>query len=164
MDRIRLLALAGIALLLGACAEQPTAPPPVARDISRPPATGPAGGGNVAGFARTLIGAPYRYGGADPSGFDCSGLVFYTYSRSGFAVPRTSLDQFRAARKISLNEAVAGDLVFFQDQAKLSHVGIYLGDGTFVHAPASGRSVSVASLEAPYYQEHLVAVGRLLPH
>jgi cell wall-associated NlpC family hydrolase len=69
-----------------------------------------------------------------------------------------------AARKIALGEANAGDLMFFQDQAKLSHVGIYLGDGMFVHAPASGQNVAVASLDTPYYQQHLVAIGRLLPN
>jgi cell wall-associated NlpC family hydrolase len=121
-------------------------------------------GGAVAELAMGMIGAHYRYGGADPAqGFDCSGLAYYAYSQAGYRIPRTSQDQFRAARKIALGDAGAGDLVFFQDQAKLSHVGIYLGDGMFVHAPANGERVSVASIDAPYYREHLVAVGRLLP-
>jgi len=106
----------------------------------------------------------YRYGGAHPSdGFDCSGLVYYTYTSNGHAVPRTSREQFNAARGIPLAQAAEGDLVFFRDQEKLSHVGIYLGDGQFVHAPSSGGTVSVASIDAPYYQRHLIAVGRLLP-
>lgn len=118
----------------------------------------------VAELAMGMIGTPYRYGGADPrQGFDCSGLVFYAYSEAGHAVPRTSRELFRAARKISLRDVGAGDVMFFQDEAKLSHVGIYVGDGLFVHAPASGRAVTVASIDTPYYQEHLVAVGRLLP-
>ena len=126
--------------------------------------TSPAVGAAIAGLAMDLVGARYRYGGTNPSeGFDCSGLVFYAYSQAGYDVPRTSQEQFRAARKIALGEADAGDLMFFQDQTKLSHVGIYLGDGRFVHAPASGRNVTVASLDSPYYQQHLVAVGRLLP-
>src|SRR5262245_45166752 len=121
-------------------------------------------GGAVAELAMGMIGARYRYGGADPvEGFDCSGLAYYAYSQAGYRIPRTSQDQFRAARKIALGDASAGDLVFFQDQAKLAHVGIYLGDGLFVHAPAEGQRVSVASIGSPYYQEHLVAVGRLLP-
>jgi cell wall-associated NlpC family hydrolase len=111
-----------------------------------------------------MVGAPYRYGGASPQeGFDCSGLVYYSYTSSGYAVPRTAQDLFKAAQKISLEDAIEGDLVFFQDQAKLSHVGIYLGEGMFVHAPSSGDAVSLASLETPYFQRHLVAVGRLSP-
>jgi cell wall-associated NlpC family hydrolase len=118
----------------------------------------------IAELARDLVGAEYRYGGAKPDeGFDCSGLVFYTYAKAGYRVPRTSQELFRVARKIALGAAGAGDLMFFQDEAKLSHVGIYLGDGWFVHAPASGQRVAVANLDSPYYQQHLVAVGRLLP-
>jgi cell wall-associated NlpC family hydrolase len=121
-------------------------------------------GGAVAELAMDMVGARYRYGGADPvQGFDCSGLVFYAYNQLGYRVPRTSAEQFRAARKIALGEAGAGDLMFFQDQAQLSHVGIYLGDGLFVHAPAAGQQVSVERVDSPYYQRHLVAVGRLLP-
>lgn len=118
----------------------------------------------IAALATKQVGVPYRYGGTDPrEGFDCSGLVFYTYAESGIAVPRSSQELFKAASKISLDGAAEGDLVFFQDQQKLSHVGIYLGDGQFVHAPSSGRTVSISTLASPYYQRHLVAVGRLLP-
>ena len=124
----------------------------------------PQSGSLVARHAVAMIGRPYLYGGASPdSGFDCSGLVHYSYQQSGVSVPRTSLEQFRAARKISLGEAVEGDLLFFEDQEKLSHVGIYIGDGQFVHAPTSGRTVSIANLDNAYYQMHLVGVGRLLP-
>ncbi|HEX5048383.1 MAG TPA: C40 family peptidase [Gammaproteobacteria bacterium] len=120
-------------------------------------------GGAVAELAVGMVGARYRYGGDNPAeGFDCSGLVYYAYTQAGFRVPRTSREQFRAAHKIALDEAGPGDLMFFQDQAKLSHVAIYLGDRQFVHAPASGQRVTVASIDSPYYQQHLVAVGRLL--
>ena len=112
--------------------------------------------------AQQQIGVRYRYGGMTPnSGFDCSGLVYYSYSQAGVTVPRTSRDQFSAARKIALTDARPGDVVFFEDQEKLSHVGIYLGGRRFVHAPSSGKTVSVADIDSPYYQEHLVAVGRL---
>ena len=111
-----------------------------------------------------MVGTRYRFGGIDPiQGFDCSGLVYYAYGQAGYHVPRTSQELFRAARKISVGDADPGDLMFFQDQTKLSHVGIYLGEGLFVHAPASGQNVAVSSLSSPYYQQHLVAVGRLLP-
>jgi cell wall-associated NlpC family hydrolase len=121
-------------------------------------------GGAVAELAADMVGARYRLGGTDPvQGFDSSGLAFYAYDLAGYPIPRTPADQFRAAHKIALADASAGDLFFFQDQTKLSHVGIYLGDGLFVHAPETGRQVSVARIDAPYYQEQLVAVGRLLP-
>jgi cell wall-associated NlpC family hydrolase len=118
----------------------------------------------VAQLAVALVGTPYRYGGASPQdGFDCSGLVHYAFARAGLTVPRTSQEQYRAARKIAARAAAPGDLVFFQDQEKLSHVGIYLGDGRFVHAPETGRNVEIGELDAPYYQRHLVGVGRLAP-
>lgn len=121
-------------------------------------------GGAIADAAMGMVGTRYAYGGTDPlQGFDCSGLVYYAYGQAGYRVPRTSQELFRAARKISVGAADPGDLMFFQDQTKLSHVGIYLGDGLFVHAPASGQNVAVGSLDTPYYQQHLVAVGRLLP-
>jgi len=148
-------------LLAAGCAGTPAMPEPVAAEPA--PATSDARG-PIARLALSMVGMQYRYGGAHPSeGFDCSGLVYYTYTSNGHAVPRTSREQFNAARGIPLAQAAEGDLVFFQDQEKLSHVGIYLGDGQFVHAPSSGGTVSVASIDAPYYQRHLIAVGRLLP-
>jgi len=172
LSTVTLLAL-GAALLAGcAGAPPPRAPAAAIERITLPIVRAPGEetsepislGQVVAELAMGMIGTPYRYGGADPrQGFDCSGLVFYAYNEAGHEVPRTSRDQFRAARKISLRDAGAGDIMFFQDEAKLSHVGIYVGDGLFVHAPAKDRVVTVASIDTPYYQEHLVAVGRLVP-
>lgn len=150
-------------LLAAGCAGTPAMPEPESGAVEPVPPTSNARG-PIAQLALSMVGVPYRYGGAHPDeGFDCSGLVYYTYTSNGHAVPRTSREQFNAARGIPLAQAAEGDLVFFQDQDKLSHVGIYLGDGQFVHAPSSGGTVSVASIDAPYYQRHLVAVGRLLP-
>jgi cell wall-associated NlpC family hydrolase len=130
------------------------------RHAARSASTGEA----IALLARQMIGVPYRYGGANPQqGFDCSGLVYYSYARAGLSVPRSSRELFKAVRKIPLRQAAAGDIVFFQDQTKLSHVGIYLGNGEFIHAPSSGRVVSTGRIDEPYYQRHLIAVGRLLP-
>jgi len=148
-----------ILLLAAGCAGTPSLPEPVEPQ----PATR-AAGGRIADFAVSLVGVPYRYGGNHPDeGFDCSGLVHYTYSSNGHAVPRTSRGQYQAAQKITLAQAAEGDLVFFRDQDNLSHVGIYLGGGRFVHAPSSGGAVSVASMEAPWYRRRFVAAGRLLP-
>ena len=147
-----LLAVVTAALLVAGCAGTPARK--ASSEVRR----------SIVQLALSMVGVPYRYGGADPSeGFDCSGLVHYTYASNGQAVPRSSQSQFEAARKVSLEEAAEGDLLFFRDQDKLSHVAIYLGDGRFVHAPSSGKSVSVASVDETYYQEYLVAVGRLLP-
>ena len=158
--------LAAIAAATAGCAGSRVAPATEAprRVTVEPRIEDAAVGGAIADVAMGMVGTRYRYGGTDPlEGFDCSGLVYYAYEQAGYRVPRTSQELFRAARKISIGDADPGDLMFFQDQTKLSHVGIYLGDGRFVHAPASGKNVSVGSLESAYYQEHLVAVGRLLP-
>lgn len=115
----------------------------------------------AANTAVEMIGKPYRYGGSSPRGFDCSGLVQYAYSSAGLKVPRTSREQYGAATPISLTDAEPGDLLFFRYDQKISHVAIYLGDERFVHAPSSGKQVSVASLKNPHYQQHFVRVGRL---
>jgi cell wall-associated NlpC family hydrolase len=156
-----LAAIVTVALLAAGCASAPTKEPVSDGGAGAPPDEVRS---SIAMLALSMVGIQYRYGGADPGdGFDCSGLVYYTYTSNGRAVPRTSRDQFNAARKIPLAEAAVGDLLFFQDQEKLSHVGIYLGDGRFVHAPSTGDTVRIARIDAPYYQQHLVAVGTLLP-
>lgn len=164
----RLVACTATFALLAGCASTESPSRAQARRTPPPPqissaVTAAATGARVAMLARSRIGTPYRYGGADPTGFDCSGLVYWSYRQAGVEVPRTSQAQFKAAVKIAPSTAVAGDLLFFQDQQKLSHVGIYLGDGLFVHAPETGAEVRVASVADPYYQAHLIAVGRLLP-
>src|SRR6267154_2008126 len=160
----RLALLLALAAAVTGCAGVPQQPVTSPRATVEPRAVESYVGAAIAELARDLVGSQYRYGGAKlDEGFDCSGLVFYTYAKAGYRVPRTSQELFRAARKIALGDAGAGDLMFFQDETKLSHVGIYLGDGWFVHAPASGQHVAVANLDSPYYQQHLVAVGRLLP-
>lgn len=159
-ETVRLPGILAVLLLAGGCAGTPAREPPAVEPRAAPgDARSP-----IVQLALSMVGVQYRYGGAHPrEGFDCSGLVYYTYTSNGHGVPRTSRGQFDAARKITLAEATEGDLVFFRDQETLSHVGIYLGDGRFVHAPSSGGAVSIASMEAPYYRRHFVAVGRLLP-
>lgn len=159
-----LAALAATAGCAGSGVVEPAAATPRTMTVE-PRVADAAVGGAIADVAMGMVGTRYLYGGTDPlKGFDCSGLVWYAYEQAGYRVPRTSQELFRAARKISVDEADPGDLMFFQDQTKLSHVGIYLGEGLFVHAPASGQNVAVGSLDSAYYRQHLVAVGRLLPH
>jgi murein DD-endopeptidase len=116
----------------------------------------------AAATATRLVGAPYRYGGSTPKGFDCSGLVYYSYRQAGQVVPRSSTAQFNAARRISLNDAQPGDLLFFASRKSVDHVAIYLGGNKFVHAPSSGKKVTIERMSKPYYRDHFVAAGRLV--
>lgn len=113
-------------------------------------------------IARSMVGAPYRYGGADPRGFDCSGLVYYSYGKAGVEIARTTTGQYRQSRRVPLSRLRPGDLLFFTiSREKPSHVGIYAGNGAFIHAPSSGKSVGYASLKNDYWRSRLVASGRL---
>jgi len=120
-------------------------------------------GYKIAQLAKSLEGSPYRYGGNSPKqGFDCSGLVHYTHNKFGIHVPRTSLQQFNAAKSISRKKLQSGDLVFFKlNKKKVSHVGIYIGNGQFIHAPESGKVVSTSKLNEPYWQARIAGSGRL---
>lgn len=112
-------------------------------------------------LATGLIGAPYRWGGATPDGFDCSGLVYYTFGKAGLTVPRTSQAQYQTARPVPIDQAEPGDLVFFGRRGRISHVGIYLGDERFVHAPETGRAVTIAHLSDGYYRARFAGAGRI---
>jgi cell wall-associated NlpC family hydrolase len=115
----------------------------------------------IAGVAAQLIGTPYQFGGADAQGFDCSGLAVYTHEHVGLEIPRTAEEQKRAARPVPLDDLSPGDLVFFRiGTSHVNHVGIYAGDGRFIHAPRSGAVVSYATLSEGYYRRHLVSAGR----
>jgi len=97
-------------------------------------------GSEIYHIAEGFLGVPYRYGGSDPSGFDCSGLVQFAYKNAGISVPRTAADQYKAAQSIARSELKPGDVIFFrQHWRKISHVGIYAGHGRFIHAPGSGK-------------------------
>jgi murein DD-endopeptidase len=159
MAGLRLVALLVLTALAGGCAPfQPTATsPPVGGGV-------PDAGTQLVGTAMAQLGVAYRYGGDSPrQGFDCSGLVSYVYGQQGIAVPRTAAQQFAAARPVRDGDLRPGDLVFFRlagPAGEVSHVGIYTGQGRFVHAPQSGRRVSEASLSDEFYRERLAGYGR----
>ena len=108
-----------------------------------------------------MVGVPYQWGGATPEGFDCSGLVQYVYSSAGLRVPRTAAAQMDFSAPLTLENARAGDLLFFRDGSRTSHVAIYLGQGRFVHAPSSGGLVSLDSFGNAYWRMRFTRAGRV---
>lgn len=119
-------------------------------------------GNKVANLAQGVLGSPYKYGGSSPSGFDCSGLVYYTHSKLGLSVPRTTRQQAQHADTLRLRDVEPGDILFFKIYGnRISHVGIYTGNNQFIHAPKSGKFVSYASIDDPFWRQRFVKAGRL---
>ncbi len=147
----RVFSLAITVLAISACASNPAATPS-SQAVSK--------GERAAIIALDQVGVPYRYGGATPQGFDCSGLVQFSYSRAGVKVPRTTGQLWSASRTVGQDDLRAGDLLFFRIDGKMSHVAMYLGEQRFVHAPQSGQTVSVGSLESPFYESALIRAAR----
>ena len=154
-------------LLLAGCSSTPE---PRAEPAPAPSREWDGGGGassmrnrgeTLADFALRLRGTPYRYGGATLDGFDCSGLVFYAHRQLGVVVPRTSRDQAKQAESIKPRKLRRGDLVFFKiGSRKVNHVGIYIGDHQFVHAPGAGKPVAINSLDDEFYADAFFSAGR----
>jgi len=109
--------------------------------------------------ARSFIGVPYQWGGASAEqGFDCSGLAMAIYRLNGLNLPRTSGEQYEAGTSVSRGELAKGDLVFFDTRGRgeISHVGIYAGQGQFIHAPRTGKTVRTSSLSNTYYEKRYI--------
>lgn len=106
------------------------------------------------------LGSPYVWGATGPGAFDCSGLITYVYGKNGIYLPRASSSQYYSGTNISMDELLPGDLVFFDTYESLSHVGIYIGGGDFIHAGTS--SVVVSSLYEGYYSSRYSGATRVL--
>ena len=133
----------------------PSAPPAMAAPIA-------AAGYAVAGTALALRGSPYRNGGADPTGFDCSGFVRYVFGRHGLAVPRSVGELFRAGEEVAPDAVQPGDLVFFDMVGGgASHVGIAIGGDEFVHAPSTKGVVRVDRMGGSYWAARFLGARRL---
>ncbi len=162
-DRLRTALLAVTLAALVGCGGQPAQSARTAGAVYAP--HGDAGeytqiGARAARVAVRQVGTPYRYGGSSPQGFDCSGLVHFAYAEAGKRIPRTTTQLWTSVAPVQTHDLRSGDLVFFRIDGKMSHVGMYLGDGRFVHAPSSGRTVSIESLDAPFYRQAFLRAGR----
>jgi cell wall-associated NlpC family hydrolase len=150
-------------------ANPPVANPPVVTPPSMPgrpnpvtPGHGAADGYALSGTALSLRGAPYRNGGGDPAGFDCSGFVQYVYEQHGVAMPRQVREQYRVGQNIDRDRLEPGDLVFFSTVAPgASHVGIVIGGDQFIHAPSERGVVRVESLSQQYWASRFIGAKRV---
>ena len=164
MSPCRALVVSGVALICAACTGFGTrAPQP---GVAAYPQPSGASANDVLFRALGLVGTPYRYGGNTPSsGFDCSGLVDYVFrSVAGIPLPRTAAEISRIdAPEIGFGDLRSGDIVYFHGHSRhVTHVGIYVGNGRFVHAPNRGGTVRLDHLDSPYWRDHFSGARRVL--
>ena len=161
-------ALLLVAAALAGCAHAPRTPAPVTSSGPTAPvarASDPIAASSVAIRALGLVGTPYRYGGNTPdTGFDCSGLVTYVFrDMLDLRLPRTSRELAAIqGPRIPADRLSSGDLVFFGTNGNVWHVGIYVGEGRFVHAPSTGGAVRLNHLDEPYWRQHYTGAKRVL--
>lgn len=120
---------------------------------------------NIVDYAKAYLGTPYAYGGNTPSGFDCSGYVQYVMANFGITMPRSSTEQYSIGVRVDKSQLMIGDLVFFKyskSSYRLNHVGIYVGDGNFIHSPVPGQSVKISSLTTGYFSNYYYGATRVL--
>jgi len=166
----RALFAAGLTIALAGCAAQRASEQPErARPDTALPATAPAAAepsdpaALMMRSATAMLGQPYRFGGAAPGGFDCSGLVLYSAHSAGIFLPRTAHEQLHAGVPVARGAVEPGDLVFMRLAHKDLHVGIAIDGRRFIHAPATGGRVRIDSLDAPPYSTGFVSARRVAP-
>lgn len=148
-------------------ASRPSRPSSATRVASRP--SRPTGSGSLASAsgviatAKQQLGIRYRWGGTSRGGFDCSGFVQYSYKKNGVSLPRTSSDMSRVGSSVSKSNLKPGDLICFQTRrsSRVSHVGMYVGDGKFIHASSGKGRVMVSNLSDSYYSKRIVTMRRV---
>jgi cell wall-associated NlpC family hydrolase len=119
-------------------------------------------GAIAARTAERFVGIPYRWGGDNVvEGMDCSGFVRAVYNLCGVSIPRTSREQYTAGDHVSRDDLRDGDLVFFgSSEDKINHVGIFVGNGKFVHAPRRGEEIKISSVNDDYFEKRFVGARR----
>ena len=124
----------------------------------------PNPGEQLADFAQQYVGTPYRWGGASPAGFDCTGFVMWVYSQFGVSMPHNEAGQMASGERVSADDLQPGDVLIFANtyRAGLSHTGIYVGDGQFVHAADERHGVTVSALWDSYWGPRLVGATRAI--
>ena len=163
----RTLVTIGATVALSACATSGGVPRPFPQPAPArtEPAAPPASkdGDAISGIAMALRGTPYRTGGSDPRGFDCSGFVQYVFAQHGVLVPREVRDQVRAGRAVKAVQLRPGDLLFFETVASgASHVAIAIGGDQFIHAPSARGAVRIESLTSNYWRSRYLAARRIV--
>ena len=121
-------------------------------------------GSSIVEYAKSYLGTPYAYGGNTSSGFDCSGFVQYVRSNFGVVMPRSSTEQYSIGVRVEKSELMPGDLVYFKYSTSsygLSHVGIYVGDGHFIHSPVPGQAVQIDPLNSGYFSHYYYGATRV---
>jgi cell wall-associated NlpC family hydrolase len=150
----KVLLILGIGLLFAGCASAPT------KHVTGYTVSA---GDKASDTALTMIGRHYKFKGDTPAGFDCSGLVRYSYLTAGMDVPHSTSGLKNSTHSVGLRNARKGDLLFFvQEGKKYSHVGIYVGNDQFVHAPSTGGVVRKDSIADPYWKQHYLDTRRFL--
>jgi cell wall-associated NlpC family hydrolase len=121
-------------------------------------------GNLIVNTAKQYLGTPYVRGGTTPNGFDCSGFVYYVFNKAGYKLSRSMQEQYNTGTPISKKNLKPGDLVFFKNTSGkgMSHVGIYVGDGQFIHSPRTGKVVSYSKLNSSYWSEHYYGACRII--
>jgi len=165
---IRAVLAAAASIMLGACAATPhknSLPPATTAQPSAAAAQPPAPDQRtlMVDGATAMLGQPYRFGGAEPGGFDCSGLVFYAAAAAGVRVPRTAAEQLGLGVAVRRANLQVGDLIFMRLAHKELHVAIALDSKRFIHAPSRGGYVRIDSLATPPYSQGFFTARRVIP-
>ena len=143
---------------------QPLEQQPASGSTPVTPSTGGSGAAaEIAEFVMSFVGYSYVYGGSKPStGFDCSGLMYYCLTQYGYSMNRVANDQMSQGTAVSREQLIVGDLVFFGYSGYANHVGMYIGNGNFVHASSPSTGVRVNSLNETYYNTRYIGARRII--